>query len=149
MKKQPTNTTKADNTKRKRGHPSNPVIDELVKAGGYTRRGARKIAAEAKATGESVVDLASARLRKVKLEGDKLEYSLEVFRGKHIPRAKVEEVGLTLGTIVSAQLAAFSRELPGRLEGLTAAQMEPIVSSETDKVKQTLVKELEKHLSCS
>jgi hypothetical protein len=141
-------THKPATTKRRRGHPSNPVIDELVATGGYTRRGARKIAAEAKTTGESVVDLASARLRKVKLEGDKLEYSIEVFRGKHIPRNKVEEIGLTLGSVVSAQLDAFSRELPGRLEGLTAAQMQPIFSQETDKIKQTLAGELEKHLSC-
>ena len=82
----------------------------------------------------------------MKLEGDKLEYSIEVFRGKHIPRNKVEEIGLTLGSVVSAQLDAFSRELPGRLEGLTAAQMQPIFSQETDKIKQTLAGELEKHL---
>lgn len=141
-------TAKNPATKRRRGHPSNPTIDELVASGGYTRRGARKIAAEAKATGESVTDLAGARLRKVKLEGDKLEYSLEVIRGKHIPRTKVEEVGLTLGTIVAAQLAALSRELPGRLEGLTAAQMEPILSAEAEKIKQTVATELEKNLSC-
>jgi hypothetical protein len=146
--KKPKPTTKPTTTKRRRGHPSNPVIDELVATGGYTRRGARKIAAEAKSTGESVVDLASARLRKVKLEGDKLEYSLEVFRGKHIPKNKVEEMGLTLGTIVAAQLDALSRELPGRVEGLTAAQTQPIFSSETDRIKQTLARELEKYLSC-
>jgi hypothetical protein len=139
MKKSQT-TRKTPTTKRRRGHPSNPVIDELVAAGGYTRRGARKIAAEAKSTGESVTDLASARLRKVKLEGDKLEYSLEVLRGKHLPKEKVDEEGLALGMAVKAQLLSWVGALPGRLEGLTAAAMVPIFEDEVGRILKTLAK---------
>lgn len=139
--KKPKSTTKPTTTKRRRGHPSNPVIDELVATGGYTRRGARKIAAEAKTTGESVVDLASARLRKVKLEGDKLEYSLEVLRGKHIPKEKVDDEGLALGMAVKAQLLSWVGAMPGRLEGLTAAAMVPIFEDEIARILKTLARE--------
>lgn len=127
--------------KRSRGHPRNPAVDELVKAGNYTRRGARKILAEAKTTGESVHDLASARLRKVKLEGDKLEYSLEVLRGKHIPKEKVDEEGVALGMAVKAQLLSWVGALPGRLEGLTAAAMVPIFEDEIARILKTLSRE--------
>ena len=125
-------------TKRGRGQPRNPKVEALVREGGYTRRGARKILAEAKSTGESVTDLASARLRKVKLEGDKLEYSLEVLRGKHLPKEKVDEEGLALGMAVKAQLFSWVGALPGRLEGLTAAAMVPIFENEIARILKTL-----------
>jgi hypothetical protein len=127
--------------KRTRGQPRNPAVDELVKAGGYTRRGARKMIAEAKSTGESVQDLAGARLRKVKLEGDKLEYSLEVLRGKHIPKEKVDEEGIALGMAVKAQLLSWIGAMPGRLEGLTAAAMVPIFEDEIARILKTLERE--------
>lgn len=127
--------------KRTRGQPRNPAVDELVNSGGYTRRGARKVLAEAKTTGESVHDLASARLRKVKLEGDKLEYSLEVLRGKHIPKEKVDEEGIALGMAVKAQLLSWVGALPGRLEGLTAAAMVPIFEDEVARILKTLSRE--------
>ena len=139
--KKPQVTAKKTATKRRRGHPSNPTIDELVASGGYTRRGARKIAAEAKATGESVTDLAGARLRKVKLEGDKLEYSLEVLRGKHLPKEKVDEEGVALGMAVKAQLLSWVGSLPGRLEGLTASAMVPIFEEEIARILKTLSRE--------
>ena len=134
-------------TKRTRGQPRNPAVDELVKTGGYTRRGARKVLAEAKTTGESLHDLQSARLRKVKLEGDKLEFSLQVLRGDHIPKDKVAELLYLLGVIVSAQLNSGSQDLPGRLEGLTAAQMKPILSELFDKIKKSLADAIDKELT--
>lgn len=127
--------------KKTRGQPRNPAVDELVRAGGYTRRGARKMIAEAKSTGESVQDLAGARLRKVKLEGDKLEYSLEVLRGKHIPKEKVDEEGIALGMAVKAQLLSWIGAMPGRLEGLTAAAMVPIFEDEIARILKTLERE--------
>ena len=139
--KKPQAKPKNPATKRRRGHPSNPLIDDLVATGGYTRRGARKIAAEAKATGESVTDLAGARLRKVKLEGDKLEYSLEVLRGKHIPKETVDEEGVALGMAVKAQLLSWVGSLPGRLEGLTASSMVPIFEEEIARILKTLSRE--------
>ena len=133
--------SKPKKPKRGPGQPRNPAIDKLVKDGGYTRRGARKILAEAKTTGESVHDLASARLRKVKLEGDKLEYSLEVLRGKHIPKEKVDEEGVALGMAVKAQLLSWVGAQPGRLEGLTAAAMVPIFEDEIARILKTLSRE--------
>lgn len=88
-----------------------------------------------------MADLASARLRKVKLEGDKLEYSLEVLRGKHIAKEKVEEEGVALGMAVKAQLLSWVGALPGRLEGLTAAAMVGILEEEVSKILKTLAQD--------
>ena len=74
-------------------------------------------------------------------EGDKLEYSLEVLRGKHIPKEKVDEEGVALGMAVKAQLLSWVGSLPGRLEGLTASSMVPIFEEEIARILKTLSRE--------
>lgn len=120
------------------GKPRKKELDDVVASGGYSRRHAKRILKEAQTTGEDVSDLAGARLRKVKLEGDKLEYSLEVLKGLHIPKNQVEEEGIALGMAVKAQLLSWVGSMPGRLEGLTAAAMVPIFEDEIGKILKTL-----------
>ena len=129
---------KSGSQRKGRGRPRSAELDNITAAGGYSRRQANRILKEAKEGGEEITDLASARLRKTKLEGDKLEYSLQVLKGLHIPKAKVEEDGIALGMAVKAQLLSWVGALPGRLEGLTAAAMVPIFEAEIAKILQTL-----------
>jgi hypothetical protein len=85
-----------------------------------------------------VEDMKAARLRKLKLEGDRIEYLLEVTKGKHIAVEKVKEEQIALGMAVKAQLFSWKGALPGRLEGLSAAQMVPILEDEINRILKTL-----------
>ena len=124
--------------KKKLGRPRDAATDAIADSGGYTKRQARNILAEADASGVSVDDLKAARLRKTKLEGDRIEYLLEVTKGKHIAKDKVQEEGIALGMAVKAQLLAWTGALPGRIEGLSAGQMVPIFEAEVSRVLKTL-----------
>jgi hypothetical protein len=110
------------------------IADELA----VTKRQARNLAAESETTGLPVEDMKAARLRKLKLEGDRIEYLLEVTKGKHIAKEKVEEEMIGLGMAVKAQLFSWVGALPGRLEGLSAAQMVPILEDEINRILKTL-----------
>ena len=124
--------------KRGKGRPRNPVTDRIASELAVTKRQARNLAAESETTGLPVEDMKAARLRKLKLEGDRIEYLLEVTKGKHIAVEKVKEENFALGMAVKAQLFSWSGALPGRLEGLSAAQMVPILDDEINRVLKIL-----------
>jgi hypothetical protein len=124
--------------KRGKGRPRNPVTDRIASELAVTKRQARNLAAESETTGMPVEDMKAARLRKLKLEGDRIEYLLEVTKGKHIAKEKVEEEMIGLGMAVKAQLFSWVGALPGRLEGLSAAQMVPILEDEINRILKTL-----------
>jgi hypothetical protein len=124
--------------KRGKGRPRNPVTDRIADELAVTKRQARNLAAESETTGLPVEDMKAARLRKLKLEGDRIEYLLEVTKGKHIAVEKVKEEQIALGMAVKAQLFSWKGALPGRLEGLSAGQMEPILDDEINRVLKIL-----------
>ena len=124
--------------KRGKGRPRNPVTDRIADELAVTKRQARNLAAESETTGLPVEDMKAARLRKLKLEGDRIEYLLEVTKGKHIAVDKVKEDQIALGMAVKAQLLSWGGALPGRLEGLSAAQMVPILDDEINRVLKIL-----------
>ena len=129
------------NTKRGKGRPRNQAMDDIADRLAVTKRQARNIVAESESTGLPVEDMKAARLRKLKLEGDRIEYLLEVTKGKHIAKEKVEEEMIALGITVKAQLLSWVGALPGRLEGLSAAQMVPILEDEINRILKTLADE--------
>jgi len=124
-------------TKNKGGRPRNKTTDAIADAG-YTKRQAQNIQSEAEAAGVNPEDLKYQRLRKTKLEADRIEYLLAVTKGNHIPREKVQEEGVALGMACKAQLLSWVGALPGRLEGLTAAQMVPIFEDEVGRILKTI-----------
>lgn len=129
------------NTKRGKGRPRNQAMDDIADRLAVTKQQARNIVAESESTGLPVEDMKAARLRKLKLEGDRIEYLLEVTKGKHIAKEKVEEEMIALGMAVKAQLLSWVGALPGRLEGLSAAQMVPILEDEINRILKTLADE--------
>ena len=129
------------NTKRGKGRPRNQAMDDIADRLAVTKRQARNIVAESESTGLPVEDMKAARLRKLKLEGDRIEYLLDVTKGKHIAKEKVEEEMIALGMAVKAQLLSWGGALPGRLEGLSAAQMVPILEDEINRILKTLADE--------
>ena len=122
--------------KRGKGRPRDPVTDRIASELAVTKRQARNLVDST--LGLPVEDMKAARLRKIKLEGDRIEYLLEVTKGKHIAKEKVEEEMIALGMAVKAQLFSWVGALPGRLEGLSAAQMVPILEDEINRILKTL-----------
>jgi hypothetical protein len=70
----------------------------------------------------------TAELRRHQASKAKME--LEITRGEHIPLAEAIDDFRTLGEEVRRTLESWTATLPGRLEGLTAAQMVPIFEAE-------------------
>ena len=119
--------------KRPQGRPRNNITDQIARELAVTKRQAEKLEKELESGGD-LDDMKAARLRKLRLEGDRLQHVLEVERGKFVPAAQVREDFAALGRIVKAKLYGWTGSMPGRLEGLTAAQMVPIFQTEVDKI---------------
>jgi hypothetical protein len=90
------------------------------------------------AEGADIKDLEAARLHKLKLECSRLENLLNIEAGLYVLAEEVEEEGRALGTTIKAALLSWAGSLPGRLEGLTAAQMVPIFEREVERVCESL-----------
>jgi hypothetical protein len=133
MKRAVRKTKKAKPLPAKMGRPRNNITDHIARELAVTKRQAEKLEKELESGGD-LDDMKAARLRKLKLEGDRLQHLLDVERGKFLLAAKVKEDFASLGRIVKTKLYGWVGAMPGRLEGLTAAQMVPILQDEVDKV---------------
>jgi hypothetical protein len=78
----------------------------------------------------------TAELRKHQAAKAKME--LEIVKGDFIPKQQAIEEFHELGVQVRRTLESWVTMLPGRLEGLTAAQMVPIFQDETHKILTAL-----------
>lgn len=134
----------ASKIKRGRGRQKNERIHKLAAEAQVTIQQARTIEKQAEECGISTDDLKTVRLRKVKLECDRIEYLLAVTKGHHVPKDSVEEEGIALGMAVKAQLLAWTGSLPGRLEGLTAAKMVPILQGAEVRGRQSQPRPLQR-----
>jgi hypothetical protein len=133
MKRAVRKTKKPKPLPSKVGRPRNNITDHIARELAVTKRQAEKLEKELESGGD-LDDMKAARLRKLKLEGDRLQHLLDVERGKFLLAAKVKEDFASLGRIVKTKLYGWVGAMPGRLEGLTAAQMVPILQDEVDKV---------------
>jgi|GEM_PF-2412846 len=78
----------------------------------------------------------TAELRKH--QAAKAEMELQITRGDFIPKQQAIEEFHELGVQVRRTLQSWVTMLPGRLNGLTAAQMVPIFEHETDAILNAL-----------
>jgi hypothetical protein len=133
MKRAVRKTNKAKPLPAKMGRPRNNITDHIARELAVTKRQAEKLEKELE-TGGDLDEMKAARLRKLKLEGDRLQHMLEVERGKFLPAADVRERFAAIGRLVKVRLYGWAGSMPGRLEGLTAAQMVPVLHEEIDKI---------------
>lgn len=119
--------------KRPQGRPRNNITDHIARELAVTKRQAEKLEKELEG-GEGLDEMKAARLRKLKLEGDRLQHILDVERGKFLPAPEVRERFAAIGRLVRVKLYGWAGSMPGRLEGLTAAQMVPVLQEEIDKI---------------
>lgn len=112
-------------------------IDEIKRTLAINQTQAEKIAKRIE-EGASLKDIEEARLHKLKLECARLENLLNIEAGLYVLTEEVAEEGRALGVSIKASLLSWVGSLPGRLEGLTAAQMVPIFEREVDRVCEIL-----------
>lgn len=120
-------------TPKKTGRPRNAETDKIAKETGYTKRHAQRLQAEMKATGTQTETMIEAKLRKTIAEADRIEHLLQVQKGKYILKIDVEEEAMAAGAKIKAHMLAWIGSLPGRLEGLSASAMVPILEAEVHK----------------
>jgi hypothetical protein len=87
-----------------------------------------------------VKDLTEAKLLKVKLECQRIAKQLEVDAGNWLHKDIVHEQTVKNVAVIKACLGSLIAVLPGQLEGLSAAQMAPIIEREVNNTLQAMAK---------
>lgn len=114
----------AADSKPKRGRKADPLLDNLQSKLNITRRQAARLK-KSGVTEEEVDSVEAAKLRKLRLEGDKLEMQLAILRRDYFPKDKIYEHFLTAFTVFKSELLQFETTFPPMLSGLTAQEMKP------------------------
>lgn len=111
---------------------------QIEKNDGVSKRRANQILAEGVDIRQSKAEkeFHTARLRE--MQAARAELELEAAKGRYILLADAEVEFRTMGEMVKATLRSWTAMLPGRLEGLTAAQMVAIFQDETDAILNAL-----------
>ncbi|MCX6968435.1 MAG: GIY-YIG nuclease family protein [Verrucomicrobia bacterium] len=109
---------------------TNPAIAEITAKMGVTKRHARRILAESKASGSNPDELYEAKRRKMVAQADKVEHELAEMRAKHISTDQVKAEGRELYRVWERDLKKWASTLPKKLEGQTAAQMAEVLGPE-------------------
>lgn len=85
-----------------------------------------------------VNDLGAAKLLKVKLECQRIARQLEIDAGNWMHKETIREETIKTTAVIKACLEALISVLPGQLEGLTAAQMTPVIEREVRKTMEAM-----------
>jgi hypothetical protein len=81
-------------------------------------------------------ELKRLRAEKYRVEIEKIRQSIDIQNGKYVLVSEMQEQAAKAIAILKAQIQTFVASLPGRLEGLTASQMAPVVEEEGDRMLQ-------------
>ncbi|MDR2462210.1 MAG: hypothetical protein LBD30_00305 [Verrucomicrobiales bacterium] len=121
----------------RKGRPRSARLDEIEKRLHVARRQARRIAKEVE-SGADIDTIEEAKLRKLTLEGDKLELQLAVLRREYFPAAKIYEHFLSAFTVFKSELLRLETALPPLLAGLPPEQMQPVIRAEVETALNNL-----------
>jgi hypothetical protein len=111
----------------------------IAKAKGVTERQARTIKANG-GTVETIQSLEEAKVYKMRLECQKLEHQVSLAQRKSIPMTEVKDLCVKIGSIISAEFASLSNDVPGLLEGLPAIQVRAKFKARGDLYLRTIKK---------
>ena len=84
--------------------------------------------------------LEGAKLRKVQLECQRIERQLEIDAGNWLHKDTIQEQTIKNVAVIKACLGSLIAVLPGQLEGLSAAQMAPIIEREVNNTLEAMAK---------
>jgi hypothetical protein len=79
-------------------------------------------------------ELKRLRAEKYRVEIEKIRQSIDIQNGKYVLVSEMQEQAIKATAILKAQLQTYAASLPGRLEGLSAAQMAPVFEEEFDRL---------------
>jgi hypothetical protein len=79
-------------------------------------------------------ELKRLRAEKYRVEIEKIRQSIDIQNGKYVLVSEMQEQATKATAILKAQLQTYAASLPGRLEGLPAAQMAPVFEEEFDRL---------------
>lgn len=112
-------------------------VKDAAKRFGITERHARRMSDAELA---DLNTLEGAKLRKVQLECQRIERQLEIDAGNWLHKDSVHEQTVKNVAVIKACLGSLIAVLPGQLEGLSAAQMAPIIEREVNNTLQAMAK---------
>ncbi len=112
-------------------------VKAAAKRFGITERHARRMSDAELA---DLNTLEGAKLRKVQLECQRIERQLEIDAGNWLHKDIVHEQTVKNVAVIKACLGSLIAVLPGQLEGLSAAQMAPIIEREVNNTLQAMAK---------
>ncbi|MDR1146207.1 MAG: hypothetical protein LBK71_08745 [Verrucomicrobiales bacterium] len=116
------------------GRPRNVRLDDIQQRLAVTRRQAARIAKG----GADIDTIEAAKLRKLTLEGDKLEMQLAVLRRDYFLKTKIYEHFLNAFTVFKSELLRFETSLPPLLAGLPPEAMQPVIRAEVENALNNL-----------
>lgn len=82
------------------------------------------------------------RLRKVRLECEKLENALAIQKKEFVPAAQVYEDGLRIGALMSAELDGLLSDMPGALAGLDELRIRERLSVRLKAITASIKRQL-------
>ena len=88
--------------------------------------------------------LNEARLRKLKLECERIEFANAIDRGEYVKIADQREAGIKVGAILSAKLSALVNDASGFLAGLNEIEVKKIMQERTQIILAEFKEELAK-----
>lgn len=88
--------------------------------------------------------LNEARLRKLKLECERIEFANAIDRGEYVKIADQRESGIKVGAILSAKLSALVNDASGILAGLGEVEVKKIMQERTQIILAEFKEELAK-----
>lgn len=88
--------------------------------------------------------LNEARLRKLKLECERIEFANAIDRGEYVKIVDQRESGIKIGAILSAKLSALVNDASGILAGLGEVEVKKIMQERTQIILAEFKEELAK-----
>jgi len=79
-----------------------------------------------------LLTLSEARTEKLRKEVQRLDIMIARDKGELVPRAEVREAGVSIGALLSAEIAAMVNDLPGQLAGLDEVGIRAGLLARTD-----------------
>ena len=104
------------------GRPRSTELDRLEKGLDVTRRRAKQLKASG-VTMEDLDSLAGVKLKKLRLEGERIEMQLAILRKEHVPRQQVFEHFLKAFTAFRGEIMGLGPVLAPQLVGLNEAKI--------------------------
>ena len=120
----------------------NKTTDEIARRFAVTKRQAERLIKQG-VSPDNIETIEGAKLKKLRLEGEKLEEQLAILRKEHVPAARIKEEAHRIGAVLQAELRANEVILPPMLAGLSEPEIRQIVRDQNGKILKNFCESVE------